>query len=113
MKYQIQPTQVPDDLNSCWFHPDIELHDTIGEHAEFYTKEQWAQLQNNLGISILIERFDYMEIEEIPDEDSGDWSKWKPKAPKQNLFLIAAFDSEDGPILWWANPNQAIQENLN
>ena len=52
MKYQIQPTQVPDDLNSCWFHPDIELHDTIGEHAEFYTKEQWAQLQKNLGVSI-------------------------------------------------------------
>ncbi|MFK7240453.1 hypothetical protein ABBZ27_09920 [Acinetobacter baumannii] len=113
MKYQIQPTQVPDDLSGCWFHPDIEQHDTIGDHAEFYTKEQWAQLQKNLGISILIERFDYMEIEEIPDEDSSDWSKWKPKAPKQNLFLIAAFDSEDGPILWWANPNQANQENLN
>lgn len=112
MKYQIQQIEIPEDLSGCWFHPDIEEHDTIGEHAEFYTKEQWAQLQKNLGVSILIEHFDYMEIEEIPEEDSSDWSKWKPQSPEQDLFLIAAFDSEDGPVLWWAKPKAESKETL-
>ncbi|HBM1759484.1 TPA: hypothetical protein LUJ82_002477 [Acinetobacter baumannii] len=110
MKYQIQPTQVPDDLDSCWFHPDIEKHDTIGEHAEFYTKEQWAQLQLNLGVEILVERLEYLDIPEIPEDDCADWSNWKPQPPQEGLFLIAAYDSENGPVLWWANPKAEIKE---
>ncbi|WP_396234137.1 hypothetical protein [Acinetobacter baumannii] len=110
MKYQIQPTNVPEDLDSCWFHPDIEKHDTIGENAEFYTKEQWAQLQKNLGVEILVERLEYWDIPEIPEDDCADWSKWKPQPPEQGLFLIAALDSEDGPVLWWANPKAESKE---
>lgn len=110
MSYQIQPVELPNDLNSCWFHPDIEQHDTIGEHAEFYTKEQWAQLQKNLGVSIKVENFDYWDIKEIPEDDSSDWSNWKPQPPEQGLFLIAAFDSENGPVLWWANPKTESKE---
>lgn len=110
MKYQIQPTQVPDDLNSCWFHPDIEKHDTIGENAEFYTKEQWAQLQINLGVEILVERLEYWDIPEIPEDDCADWSNWKPQAPIKDAFLIAGFDTEDGPCLWWAKPKAESKE---
>ncbi|WP_151749259.1 hypothetical protein [Acinetobacter seifertii] len=106
MIYQIQPIELPDDLNSCWFHPEIELHDTIGENAEFYTTEQWAQLKKNLGVEIVIESPEYWDIPEIPEDDCADWSKWKPKAPEEGLFLIAAFDSEDGPVLWWAKPHE-------
>lgn len=111
MRYQIQPTELPDDLNSNWFHPDIEQHDTISENSEFYTKEQWAQLQKNLGVEILIERLDYWDIPEIPEADCADWSKWKPQAPTLDVFLIAAFDSDDGPILWWANPKTDVEKN--
>ncbi|EPG6876897.1 hypothetical protein NLT33_003179 [Acinetobacter baumannii] len=110
MKYQIQPTQVPDDLDSCWFHPDIEKHDTIGEHAEFYTKEQWAQLQLNLGVEILVERLEYLDIPEIPEDDCADWSNWKPQPPIKDAFLIAGFDTEDGPCLWWAKPKAESKE---
>ncbi|MFW1993684.1 hypothetical protein ACG904_01820 [Acinetobacter guillouiae] len=38
----------------------------------------------------------------IPEDDCSDWSNWKPTAPEDGLFLIAAYDSEDGPVLWWA-----------
>ncbi|AZC05854.1 TPA: hypothetical protein ACNIDW_001673 [Acinetobacter nosocomialis] len=106
MTYQIQPIELPDDLSSCWFHPEIELHDTIGENSEFYTTEQWSQLQKNLGVKILVERLEYWDIPEIPEDDCADWSKWKPKAPELGFFLIAAFDSEDGPVLWWAKPHE-------
>lgn len=110
MKYQIQPTQVPDDLNSCWFHPAIKQHDTIGENSEFYTKEQWAQLQINLGVEILVERLDYWDIPEIPEDDRANWSNWKPQAPIEDAFLIAGFDTEYGPCLWWANPKAESKE---
>ncbi|AXY60227.1 hypothetical protein [Acinetobacter sp. WCHAc010052] len=104
--YQIQPVDIPEDLNSCWFHPDIAEHDTIDDGAEYYTKEQWEQLQKNLSVEIIYHRCEYEDIPEIPKEDSSDWSKWKPTAPKEGLFLIAAFDTEDGPVLWWAKQRE-------
>lgn len=103
-KFQIQPVELPDDLDSNWFHPDIAAHDTIDENSECYTREQFDQLQVNLGATISIEEFGYEDILEIPEEDCSDWSKWKPKPPTADHFLIAAFDTEDGPRLWWAKP---------
>ncbi|MCG2575167.1 hypothetical protein LVY74_16645 [Acinetobacter sp. ME22] len=100
--FQIQPVELPDDLDSNWFHPDIAAHDTINENSEYYTQEQFDQLQVNLGVKISIERCWYEDIPEIPEEDYSDWSKWKPKPPTSDHFLIAAFDTEDGPRLWWA-----------
>lgn len=112
MTYQIKPVELPSDLNSNWFHPDIAQHDTISEDAEYYTKEQWELLQKNLGVEISCERWDYMDIPEIPEEDSSDWSNWHPKSTDQDKFLIAAFDTEDGPILWWAKPKNLSNEKL-
>lgn len=86
--------------------PDIAQHDTISEGAEYYSKEQWELLQKNLGVEITYERWDYMDIPEIPEEDSSDWSNWHPKSPDQDKFLIAAFDTEDGPVLWWAKSKE-------
>lgn len=103
-KYQIQPVELPENLFN-WFHPDIELFDTIEEGAETYTKEQWEQLKVNLGVGIEPQILDYDEIPNIPD-DAIVWSNWKPEPPEDGLFLIASFDSENGPVLWWANPNQ-------
>lgn len=100
-KFQIQPVELPDDLFD-WFHPDFAAHDTIDDDAERYTQEQFDQLQINLGVKILIKSFWYEDIPEIPEEDGCDWSKWKPKPPTADHFLIAAFDTEDGPHLWWA-----------
>lgn len=100
--FQIQPIDVPADLDSNWFHPDIAEHDTIDEGAEHYTQEQWEQLKKNLGVEIIYEQWEYEDISEIPVEDSSDWSQWKPTPPQLGLFLIAAFDTEDGPVLWWA-----------
>lgn len=102
MIYKIQPVKIPDDLDANWFHPDIRKHDTIDDDSEWYTKEQWSQLQKNLGVEIIYERLDYADIPEIPEEDSSDWSNFKPKPPHEGLFLIAAYDTEDGPVLWWA-----------
>ncbi|WP_151867670.1 hypothetical protein [Acinetobacter soli] len=106
MTYQIKPVELPNDLDSNWFHPDIAQHDTISEGAEYYSKEQWELLQKNLGVEITYERWDYMDIPEIPEEDSSDWSNWHPKSPDQDKFLIAAFDTEDGPVLWWAKSKE-------
>lgn len=104
IKYQIQPVELPENLFN-WFHPDIELFDTIEEGAESYTREQWEQLKVNLGVGIETQILDYDDIPNIPD-DAIVWSNWKPKPPEDGLFLIASFDSENGPVLWWANPNQ-------
>lgn len=111
VKYQIKPIELPENLFN-WLHPDIEQHDTIEEGAEAYTREQWEQLKVNLGVGIETQILDYDDIPNIPD-DAIVWSNWKPEPPEDGLFLIAALDSENGPVLWWANPNQAIQENLN
>lgn len=100
-KFQIQPAELPDDLFG-WFHPDFAAHDTIDENAEHYTQEQFDQLQINLGVKISIETFWYEDVPEISEEDGCDWSKWKPEPPTSDHFLIAAFDTEDGPRLWWA-----------
>ena len=112
--FQIQPVDVPEDLDSCWFHPDIAEHDTIDDGTEYYTAEQWEQLQDNLGVDIVLDRREYMDIPEIPDEDSADWSKWKPTPPTESLFLIAAYDTEDGPVLWWAKERlpHSVQQSL-
>ena len=106
IKYQIQPVELPENLFN-WFHPDIELFDTIEEGAEAYTKEQWEQLKVNLGVEIEPQILDYDDIPNIPD-DAIVWSNWKPEPPEDGLFLIAAFDSENGPVLWWANPKQGV-----
>lgn len=107
-KYQIQPLELPENLFN-WFHPDIELFDTIEEGAEAYTREQWEQLQVNLGVKIETQLLDYDEIPNIP-EDAIVWPNWKPQPPELGYFLIAAFDSENGPVLWWANPNVECKE---
>ncbi|ENV03446.1 DUF551 domain-containing protein [Acinetobacter sp. NIPH 817] len=107
-KYQIQPMELPENLFN-WFHPDIELFDTIEEGTESYTKDQWKQLQLSLGVKIETQLLDYDEIPNIP-EDAVVWPNWKPEPPEQGLFLIAAFDSEDGPVLWWANPKAESKE---
>lgn len=107
-KYQIQPIEPPENLFN-WFHPDIELFDTIEEGVEAYTREQWAQLQVNLRVEIETQLLDYDEIPNIP-EDAVVWPNWKPEPPEQGLFLIAAFDSENGPVLWWANPKAESKE---
>jgi len=53
-----------------------------------------------------------LDYDEIPNvsEDAVVWPNWKPEPPEQGLFLIAAFDSEDGPVLWWANPKAESKE---
>lgn len=104
--FKIKPVALPDDLDSLWFHPDIKQHDTIEDGAEYYTLEQWEQLKKNLGVEIIYDRWDYEDIPEIPEDDCADWSKWKPTPPEEGLFLIAAYDSEDGPVLWWAKEKE-------
>lgn len=104
--FKIKPVELPDDLNNLWFHPDIEQHDTIEDGAEYYTKAQWEQLKKNLGVEIILDCWDYQDIHEIPEDDCADWSKWKPAPPEDGLFLIAAYDSEDGPVLWWAKEKE-------
>lgn len=111
MKYQIQQIELPENIFN-WFHPDIELHDTLEVGGEAYTREQWAQLKVNLGVDIETQLLDYEDIPNVP-EDAIDWSNWKPKPPEQELFLIAAFDSENGPVLWWANPKVQSKEAKN
>lgn len=108
MKYQIQQIELPANIFN-WFHPDIELHDTLEEGAEAYTREQWEKLKVNLGVEIEPQLLDYEDIPNVP-EDAIDWSNWKPEPPEQDLFLIAAFDSENGPVLWWANPKAESKE---
>lgn len=108
MTFQIQPIELPVNIFN-WFHPDIELHDTLEVGAEAYTREQWEQLKVNLGVEIETQLLDYEDIPNVP-EDAIDWSNWKPEPPEQGLFLIAAFDSENGPVLWWANPNVDTKE---
>ena len=110
--FKIKPIELPDDLNSNWFHPDIKSHDTIDDGAEHYTKEQWVQLQKNLGVDIIFDRLEYCDIPEIPEEDCADWSNWKPKSAEESLFLIAAYDTEDGPVLWWAKPKTNLPEEV-
>ena len=110
--FKIKPIELPDDLNSNWFHPDIKSHDTIDDGAEHYTKEQWVQLQKNLGVEIIFNRLEYCDIPEIPEEDCADWSNWKPKSAEEGLFLIAAYDTEDGPVLWWAKPKTNLPEEV-
>ena len=83
-KYQIQPIEPPENLFN-WFHPDIQLFDTIEEGAEAYTREQWAQLQMNLRVEIETQLLDYDEIPNIP-EDAVVWPNWKPEPPEQGLF---------------------------
>ncbi|HGW3616708.1 TPA: DUF551 domain-containing protein [Acinetobacter baumannii] len=107
-KYQIQPIDLPENLFN-WFHPDIELFNTIEEGVEAYTQEQWEQLKLNLRVEIETQLLDYDEIPNVP-EDAVVWPNWKPEPPEQGLFLIAAFDSEDGPVLWWANPKAKSKE---
>lgn len=104
--FQIQPIELPEDLNGLWFHPDIEKHDTIEDGAENYTEAQWEQLKKNLGVDIIYHCMDYVEISEIPEKDCSNWSKWKPTPPKEGLFLIAAYDSENGAVLWWAKVHE-------
>ncbi|ENV97839.1 hypothetical protein F938_01248 [Acinetobacter bereziniae LMG 1003 = CIP 70.12] len=104
--FKIKPIDVPGDLDSYWFHPDIAKHDTITDGAEHYTNEQWLQLKKNLGIEIIYDHWDYQDIPEIPSDDSADWSNWKPVPPEEGLFLIAAYDTEDGPVLWWAKEKE-------
>jgi len=72
-------------------------------------REQWEQLQINLKVKIETQLLDYEDIPNVP-EDAIDWSNWKPEPPKQGLFLIAAFDSEDGPVLWWADTKAESKE---
>ena len=105
-RFKIKPVALPDDLDSLWFHPDIAKHDTIAEGAEHYTKEQWEQLKKNIGVEIILDCWDYQDIPEIPEDDCADWSNWKPVPPEEGLFLIAAYDSEDGPVLWWAKEKE-------
>lgn len=107
-KYQIQPLELPENLFN-WFHPEIELFDTIEEGAEAYTREQWEHLQANLGVKIETQLLDYDEIPNI-SEEAIVWPNWKPQPPELGYFLIAAFDSEDGPVLWWANPKADSKE---
>ncbi|EMF5645027.1 hypothetical protein V3933_004270, partial [Acinetobacter baumannii] len=52
----------------------------------------------------------YWDIPEIPEDDCADWSNWKPQAPIKDAFLIAGFDTEDGPCLWWAKPKAESKE---
>ncbi|CAA0161102.1 hypothetical protein ABKPCSM17A_00374 [Acinetobacter baumannii] len=85
------------------------MFDTIEEGAEAYTREQWEQLQKNLKVKIETQLLDYDEIPNV-SEDAVVWPNWKPEPPEQGLFLIAAFDSEDGPVLWWANPKAESKE---
>ncbi|MDX8271972.1 hypothetical protein SLK22_12045 [Acinetobacter pittii] len=53
---------------------------------------------------------EYWDIPEIPEDDCADWSNWKPQTPIKDAFLIAGFDTEDGPCLWWAKPKAESKE---
>lgn len=108
--FKIKPVALPEIFSCYWFHPDIEQYDTIEDGDEYYTKEQWEQLKKNLGVEIIYDCLDYEDIPEIPEEDCADWSKWKPVPPKEGVFLIAAYDSEYGPVLWWAEEKEQSHE---
>ncbi|OEY95934.1 hypothetical protein BJI46_02435 [Acinetobacter qingfengensis] len=100
---QLKPVPVPDNFY-CWSHPDMHLVDPrwSDDDERPYTQEDFNLLKDNAGVDITHESFD--PFDEIPkiSNDSCDWSKWKPKPPSPDHFLIGAYDTEDGPVLWWA-----------
>ncbi|MBP8005834.1 hypothetical protein MMO38_13930 [Acinetobacter sp. NIPH 1852] len=109
---QLKPVELPDDIYN-WSHPDLSLVDPRwNDHDERgYTKEELATLECNAGIKLKFEGHWYEDIPEVPEEDGCDWSKWKPQPPSSEYFLIAAYDSEDGPFLWWAKPRSEVQQH--
>ncbi|WHP05758.1 hypothetical protein QLH32_17420 [Acinetobacter corruptisaponis] len=101
---QLKPVSVPDNFY-CWSHPDMHLVDPRWNDGDErpYSDEEFELLQANAGVNIQIETFDpFDEISEISKIDYSDWSKWKPQPPTPAHFLIGAYDTEDGPVLWWA-----------
>ncbi|SPL72015.1 hypothetical protein [Acinetobacter stercoris] len=100
---QLKPVKLPKDLCN-WSHPDMQLVDPLWNCNEErgYTEQESELFKNNGGIEIKIESYWYEDIPEIPEEDSSDWSNWKPEPPSPEYFLIGAYDTEDGPALWWA-----------
>lgn len=107
--YPITSIELPENIFG-WMHPVLKERDTGNENSEVYTDEQWSQLQENIGAKIVLQTLWYEDIPDIPEEDGCDWSKWKPEPPEQGMFLIGAFDTEDGPCLWWAKPKASIPE---
>lgn len=108
---QLLPVPVPDDF-CYWSHPDLKLIDPREKDQSEcgYSEEEWRQMQVDGGIEIFTETHYYDEIPQIPTNKYDDWSQWKPESPTPIHFLISAFDSEDGIILWWAKEAKADAE---
>lgn len=100
---QLLPVELPEQLFN-WSHPDLPLVDPLwnSDEERGYTATEWELFQNNAGVEIWANSYWYDDISEIPEDDGCDWSKWKPEPPAEGLFLIAAYDTEDGPMLLWA-----------
>ncbi|MEX5287022.1 hypothetical protein [Acinetobacter towneri] len=101
---QLQAVTVPDDF-CYWFHPDLKLIDPRMQDGKEcgYSREEWQKMQDDGGIQINLEVYQYEDIPEISDEDMANWSNWKPSPPTSEHFLLCAYDTENCDIvLWWA-----------
>ncbi|ENX57615.1 MULTISPECIES: hypothetical protein [Acinetobacter] len=102
---QLQPVSLPRNIFN-WSHPDLHLVDPRWNDGEErgHSKEELAILERNAGIKVITQEYDYDDLTETLGDDCSNWTNWKPLPPTPQHFLIGAYDTEDGPFLWWAKP---------
>lgn len=107
--FKIKPVELPLNLQ-FWMHPDIESRDTLPDGHEWYTDEEWKQLQENLGCEILVVEMDFKDEMALLDGKLN-WNEYRPQQPCTGAFLIACISTEGGYVFWWAiEPKADVEE---
>lgn len=100
----IQPMEPQRDELGYWTHPDIpDFDEDAGAYAAWLKEQQLT----TSTVWLESEDVDHHAYVRYFDNENGDISAWEPSPPRgDGWFLLAIFDTEDGPVASYARRNE-------
>ena len=97
----IQPAPVERDVNGYWSHPGVpEFDEGSVSEAAAWTTAQGLELTS---VHLESESDDHPAYIAYFDKEEGTCAAWEPPRPSgEGWFILSIYDTEDGPICWWA-----------
>ena len=100
MEKMIEAAPVARDECGFWSHPDLPGFDE-GDGDKY---RAWIEQQQLTAKRVDMEDDASDELSDrIMDGDISATADWAPTSPGPGWFLLAIYDTEDGPVAWFAS----------
>lgn len=100
MKKMIEAAPVARDEYGFWSHPELPDFDE-GDGAKY---RSWLEQQQLTAQRVDMEDDASDELNDrVMDGDIAAAADWTPTSPGPDWFLLAIYDTEDGPVAWFAS----------